>query len=114
MREDLDVGLRTLLSRRIRTNNAGDATLIDQKVAAVGRLNALSDAQIEDYLWIQQAQVNQALLAYTKLRATEFPVVRLGPEGEEVTLPKAATIALLLGEIVLAMFLATRAVRPSR
>ncbi len=90
------------------------AILLNQRIEDTRRLRALSDPQLEDYLWIQQAQINQPLLAHAKLRMTFSPIVKMGPDGDTVSVPKGATLAIRLAEILAAMLLASRAVMPNR
>lgn len=110
-RADLDEGLRGLVRERARNPDAGTTMLLDQRITEAERLKQMSNAELEDYLWVQQAQVNQPLLAYAKLRVLNGPVVRL-PKGNPVKIPSPAPAALLLGEVILAAFLGMRAVSP--
>ena len=61
-------------------------------------------------LWVQEAQLNQPLLAYGKLRVTRGPAVRFGPESDPVELPEPATAGILLAELIAAVFLGVRGV----
>ena len=111
-RADLDNGLQSLLQQRARTKDAGAAIVLDQRIAEVERLRRRSDAELEDYLWVQEAQFNQPLVAYAKLRATRGPVVRLGPEAEPITVPDPGTPGILLAEVLVAIWIASRGVAP--
>jgi hypothetical protein len=111
-RQDLDEGLQALLQERARTKNAGAAIVLDQRIAEVELLRRRSDAELEDYLWVQEAQLNQPLLAYARLRATRGPVVKLGPDSEPLPVPEHAPAGALLGEVILAMWIASRGVAP--
>jgi hypothetical protein len=109
-RQDLDDGLRGLVRQRAQVQDTGVAIMIDQRIQEAEQLKNLSDPQLEDYLWVQEAQLNQPLLAYAKLRAMKGPSVRLGADRDPVELPFPATPAILLGELLLAGFLAIRGV----
>ncbi|MHC4225693.1 MAG: TFIIB-type zinc ribbon-containing protein [Planctomycetota bacterium] len=109
---DLRRGQRELFSQMGNTEDAGLEVVLEQRINEVERLNALSDAEIEDYLWVQEAQLWPPILAYSKLKATRGPVVRLGPDSEPVSLPMAATLAILVVEFVLAGIVVSRAVAP--
>jgi hypothetical protein len=113
-REDLDNGLRGLVRQRAQVQDTGTGLLLDQRIQEAERIKNLSDPQLEDYLWIQQAQLNQPLLAYAKLRATNGPLVRFGADRDPVTVPFPATPAILLGGIILAAVLAIRGVIAKR
>jgi hypothetical protein len=113
-REDLDNGLRGLVRQRAQVQDTGTGLLLDQRIHEAERLKNLTDPQLEDYLWVQQAQLNQPLLAYAKLRATEGPIVRLGVERDPIRVPFPATPAILLAEIILAAVLAIRGVIAKR
>ncbi len=109
-RADLDEGLHGLVQQRARTKDAGTAIVLDQRIAEVERLRRRGDASLEDYLWTQQAQINQPLLAYMKLRATAGPVLRLGVDAEPSRLPPSVTLGLVGLELLLAVLLARRGV----
>jgi hypothetical protein len=111
-REDLDRGLRELLRVRSRTQNAGQAALLDHRITATEELKHLTDAQLEDYLWQQKAVLGHALVAYGKIRVLEGPAVKLGPGNAPVELPEHAVPGILAGEFLLAFILALRGVMP--
>jgi len=111
-REDLDKGLRELLRIRSRTQEAGPAAMLDQKITKTEELKHLSDPQLEDYLWCQRAGMGHPLVAYGKLRVLEGPAVKLGPGNDPVELPEHAVPGILAGEFLLAFILAVRAVMP--
>jgi hypothetical protein len=111
-REDLDKGLQALLQERARTRDAGAAIVLDQRIGEVEMLRRRSDPELEDYLWVQEAQLNQPLLAYAKLRAMHGPVVKLGPDSEPIEVPEHAPAGALVGELILAMWIASRGVAP--
>jgi len=113
-REDLDNGLRGLVRQRAQVQDTGTGLLLDQRIQETEHLKNLSDPQIEDYLWVQQAQLNQPLLAYGKLRAMSGPIVRLGAERDPINVPFPATPAILLAELILASILAIRGVIAKR
>ncbi len=109
-REDLDRGLHGLVQQRARTKDAGTAIVLDTRIAEVERLRRRSDAGLEDYLWTQEAQVNQPLLAYMKLRATAGPALRLGVESQPSRLPPSVMLGVVALELLLAILLARRGV----
>lgn len=111
-RKDLDVGLEQLLRRRARVQDEGERLLLQQQAAEVERLLRSSSGGIEDYLWMQEAQLANPLLAYAKLRATRGPAVRLGPEADPIHLATPFNIAILAGEMLIALILAARGVLP--
>jgi hypothetical protein len=111
-RDDLEQGIRLLMAQRASTEDAGLEVMLDQRIAEAERLRSLNDAQIEDYLWTQQAQVNQPLMAYTKLRVIQGPVVRLGPDNDPIDLPHPAPAGIVLGELILAFVILWRSVTP--
>lgn len=111
-RSDLDRGLRGLLQQRARTKDAGTAIVLDQRIGEVERLRRRSDPELEDYLWVQEAQFNQPLVAYAKLRATNGPVIRLGPDADPVEVPPESIPAVLGLEFVLALWLTWRGIKP--
>ncbi len=111
-REDLDKGLRELLRVRSRTQDAGPAALLDQRITETERLKHFTDAQLEDYLWQQKADVGHPLVAYGKLRVMEGPAVKIAPKADPVQLPEHAVPGILIGEFLLAFILALRAVTP--
>jgi hypothetical protein len=113
-REDLDNGLRGLVRQRAQVQDTGTGLLLDQRIHEAERLKNLSDPQIEDYLWVQQAQLNQPLLAYAKLRATNGPLVRFGADRDPINVPFPATPGILLAEFILAAILAIRGVVAKR
>jgi hypothetical protein len=111
-RADLDKGLRALVRERSRTTDAGAAALLDVRITEAERLKHLTDAEVEDFLWKQQAGINQPLAAYAKLRVLNGPALKLGPGNEPVELPEHAPAAILAGEFLLALVLAIRGVMP--
>jgi len=111
-REDLDKGLRELLRVRSRTQDAGAAALLDHRITETEELKHLSDAQLEDYLWKQRAQLGNPLIAYGKFRVLEGPAVKLAPKSAPVRLPEHAVPGILIGEFLVAFVLALRAVMP--
>lgn len=113
-REDLDNGLRGLVRQRAQVQDTGTGLLLDQRIQEAERLKNMSDPQLEDYLWVQEAQINQPLLAYSKLRATNGPIVRLGAERDPIRVPFPATPAILLAEMIAAAILAIRGVIAKR
>ncbi|MFQ5845629.1 MAG: hypothetical protein ACE5JG_11645 [Planctomycetota bacterium] len=113
-REDLAAGLRGLARERAHTQDAEKRFALDRRIREVHRLQSLSDAEIEDYLWTQQAQLDQPLLAYAWHRIRDGAMVHLGPEGKTVRLGLLATAGAWLLDLVLAAFLAARGVMPPR
>ena len=111
-RDDLELGLRSLTRQRTRGADAGTAIMLDQRIGEVERLRALSDAQIEDYLWTQEAQVRVAPLAHAKLRLTVGPTLRLGANGKTKAFEPPITGAIFGAEVLLALILALRCVWP--
>lgn len=111
---DLEDGLKELAAQYEDTQDAGAAIVLKQRIEDTRRLHALSDPQIEDYLWIQQARINQPLLAHAKLRMTFSPIIKMGPDAATVSVPMGATLAIRLAEIIAAILLASRAVMPNR
>ena len=111
-RDDLDRGLRALAAEQHRVGDEGTRLLLESRIHEIKRLQGLNDASLEDYLWTQEAQVNNGLLAYGKLRATQGPVVRFGANANPVELAMWPTLGLLIGEFLLAVILASRAVLP--
>ncbi len=111
-REDLDKGLRELLRVRSRTQDAGAAALLDHRITETEELKHLTDAQLEDYLWQQRAGLGHPLVAYGKLRVLEGPAVKIAPKRDPMQLPEHAVPGILLGEYLLALVLALRAVTP--
>jgi len=113
-RADLDAGLEALIRKRGRMVDAGERIVLDEQILEVENLRRRTDAQLEDYLWTQQAQIAQPLLAYGKLRATQGPVFRMGVENEPVRLPGPATAGVLGADVLLGVFLAVRGVSSRR
>jgi len=111
-REDLESGLHSLRRQRTHTDDAGETIVLEKRIGDTKALLDLSDAQLEDYLWVQEAQLNQPLLAYSKLRATRGPAIQLGPDRDPVDVPPMAIPGILLGEVLLAAFVAARLVSP--
>jgi hypothetical protein len=116
-RKDLDEGrkqLRKNLARADRADDVAERTVLETRLRRAERLEALSDAQLEDYLWTQQAQVNQPLVAYAKLRATQAPLVKLGADREPIEAPEHVPLAIIGGELLLALLVAYRGVKSKR
>ncbi|MHC4956178.1 MAG: TFIIB-type zinc ribbon-containing protein [Planctomycetota bacterium] len=114
-RRDLERGRNDLKSQLARAEKLGDATsstLLETRLRRVERLEAASDAEIEDYLWVQEAQINQPLLAYSKLRLTDGPLLKLGAEREPIEAPKHAALGVAGLELLIAFVLAWRGVKP--
>ena len=114
---DLEVGRRRLSLEMARANKAGDTagfTLLETRMARVERLEAASDPQIEDYLWTQQAQINQPLIAYGKLRVMEGPMLQFGADSDPIEGPKHASLGIVGLELLAGMFIAYRAVKSKR
>ncbi|MEE8105768.1 MAG: hypothetical protein V3T86_09565 [Planctomycetota bacterium] len=112
-RQDLDMGVEQLVREREMTHGTrdkGERILLDQRIGEAERLRGLTDPQIEDYLWVQQAGIGQPLIAYAKLRGSTAPIVRLGPGGKIVMLDKRLTAGLWIGEILLAAAIAVAGV----
>ena len=103
VRADLAQGLRGLERQRGRTTEEGVLIVIDDRIAQVKQLQAQPSARLEDYLWVQQAQLWPAPLAYAKLRATQGPLVRLGPDSKAIRVAPAVSLAALGGEIAVAV-----------
>jgi len=116
-RKDLEVGRKQLqkgLARARRADDIAEATLLETRLRRAERLLAASDAQLEDYLWTQQAQFNQPLIAYAKLRVMNAPLLKLGPDREPVEAPEHVPLAIVGAELLLAMFLAYQGVKQKR
>ena len=111
-RKDLDEGLRGLEDQYADATDAGAAIVLRQRIEETRRLQGLSDPQLEDYLWVQQAHLNQPLLAYAKVRYTDAPIVRLGEKAKPIRLPREAVLAIRAALIIATTILAIRAVRP--
>jgi hypothetical protein len=114
-REDLDKGLRELLRVRARTQDAtqaGQAASLDIRIAGTEELKHLTDAELEDYLWMQRAGLGNGLVAYGKARVLEGPAVKLTPQSRPMELPENAVPGILIGEFLVAFALAIRAVMP--
>ena len=109
---DLSSGLKNLEARRAQTVDASDRAALDHRIREVNRLQSLTNAQIEDYLWVQQGGIAQPLMAYSWNRVKNGPLVQLGPEGSTVYLGDYGTAAGWGLDFLLVMWLATRAVRP--
>ncbi len=105
-RADLDRGVKSLSRQRGHITDEGMAIVLDQRIARVNELHRMTDAELEDYLWVQEAQLNQPLLAYIKLRATRGPLVRLGSDAEPIVVKQEMNLAALGGEMLLAAILA--------
>ena len=113
-RKELEDGLRGLRDQYADASDAGVAIVLKQRVEEARRLQSLSDAELEDYIWVQQAQINQPLLAYAKLRYTDAPIVRLGEKAKPIRLPREAVLGIRAALIIATVILAMRAVRPTR
>jgi hypothetical protein len=113
-REEIARGLDALERRKAMNQDAGTAILLDQRITEAQSLTRLTDPELEDYLWKQQAHVNQPLVAYTKLRITRGPVVKLGPEAKPMDVPVKYIPAILGAEMLLALWLASRGVLATR
>jgi hypothetical protein len=111
-REDLDRGLRELLRVRSRTQDAGAGALLDHRITETEQLKHMTDAELEDYLWQQKAEIGIPVAAYGKLRVLEGPAVKLAPKSDPVQLPEHAVPGILAGEFLVAFILALRAVMP--
>jgi hypothetical protein len=110
-RDDLEYGLSGLNAQLIRMHDEGNRIVLQERIAEVHRLQNLTDAQLEDYLWTQEAQINQPLLAYATLRAWKGPAIRLGVDSDPIDVPSPGTPAILLGEVIVAVWLGLRFVR---
>jgi hypothetical protein len=114
MRKDLDAGKKELLTQLARAQKVGDvttATMLDTRVQRVEKLEASSNAELEDYLWVHEASFGQPMIAYAKLRVMYAPMLKLGPDSEPKNAPNNTPPMILGGEMLLAMFLAYRGVR---
>lgn len=111
-REDLERGLRELLRVRSRTQDAGTAVLLDVRITETERLKHMTDAELEDYLWQQKAELGHPLVAYGKLRVMDGPALKIAPKSAPVQLPEHAVPGILIGEFLVAFILALRAVTP--
>lgn len=111
-RTELAEGLKALVQRYEDASDAGVEVLLKDRVEETRRLQRLSDPELEDYLWVQQAQLNQPLLAYAKLQFTREPIVKLGEKSKPVRMKEELTLGIRAGVILLGMILAARAVRP--
>ena len=111
---DLDDGLQGLAAQYADAQDAGAAVVLKQRMDETRRLRTLSDPQIEDYIWIQRAQINHPLLAHAKLRLTASPIVKMGTAMDPIRVPKEATLGIRLAELIAAVVLATRAVLPRK
>ena len=105
-RADLDRGLKSLSRQRSHITDEGTAIVLDERIARVTELHRLSDAAIEDYLWVQEAQINQPLMAYVKLRVIRGPLVRLGADAEPIVVKRELNMAAMGGELLLAAIVA--------
>jgi len=113
-RADLSEGIKGLRAQQDNAKDAGISIVIAQRISEAERLSSLSDAHVEDYLWVQEAQVNQPLLAYAKLRATQAPIVRMGPKAKPIHVPKEGTIAIRVAEGLVGLVLVLRAVKAGK
>ncbi len=107
-RQNLEQGLEGLTEQAAATSDEGTKLLMEHRINEVRRLQGMSDARLEDYLFRQEAQVNVAILAYAKLRVTDGPSIRFGPDNDPVEMPAAVIAGLLLVELALATWLTTR------
>jgi len=103
VRADIDQGLASLGNQRKLTTDEGVRIVIDERIAQARRLKDLPDARLEDYIWVQQAQLWPAPLAYAKLRALHGPLVRLGPDAKPMRVEPSQNLAALGGEVALAV-----------
>jgi hypothetical protein len=113
-RKDIDEGLFGLGEQYANIDDAGAAVMLKERMEEAEALQRLSDAQLEDYLFVQQAQINQPLLAYAMLWATEGPVIQFADKMAPMELPRTAVIPIRAGELLLAIVLALRAVLPKQ
>jgi len=109
-REDLSMEL----GRAQKNGDAVETTTLQTRLNRVEQLEGKSDSQLEDYLWIQQAQINQPLVAYAKLRVTDGPVLKFGLENDAIKVPKHSASGVAGLELLLGIFLAWRGVRTKR
>jgi hypothetical protein len=105
-RADLDRGLKSLKRQRSHISDEGTAIVLDQRIARVTELHRRSDASIEDYLWVQEAQINQPLMAYVKLRVIRGPLVQLGADAKPIVVKRELNMAAMGSELLLAAILA--------
>jgi hypothetical protein len=113
-RRDLDAGLDHLLRKRGRTQDEGEKMLLQQRIVDVEALRRKSSAELEDYLWMQEAQLRPGLLAYSSLRAANGPFVKLGPDAQPMRIEKSLQLAALGAEMLVAFLIAVRAILPRR
>ncbi|MEM8882595.1 MAG: TFIIB-type zinc ribbon-containing protein [Planctomycetota bacterium] len=116
-REDLSAGkvqLASQLARARKMTDVKSAAILEAKFEQAEKLEKLTDAQIEDYLWTQQAQFNQPLVAYAKVKLTQGDLLKLGADKPPVRAPKHAPIAIAGVELLLAMLIAYQGVKSKR
>jgi len=116
-RNDLKVGSEDLTLQLGRAQKIGDVTkttTLQTRLKRVERLEDSTDAQLEDYLWVQQAQISQPFVAYAKLRVTDGPVLKLGLDNDAIEMPKHSAAGVVGLELLLGIFLAWRGVRSKR
>ena len=116
-RKDIDVGKKELaqsLARAQKVDDVAERTVLETRLRRAERLAASSDAEIEDYLWTQQAQINQPLVAYGKLRVMNAPLAKFGADREPIEAPKHVPPVIVGVELLLAMIIAYQAVKQKR
>lgn len=116
-RNDLKLGSEDLTLQLGRAQKVGDVaktTTLETRLKRLERLEASTDAQLEDYLWVQQAQINQPFVAYAKLRVTDGPVLKLGLDNDAIEVPQHAATGVVGLELLIGIFLAWRGVRSKR
>lgn len=110
-RQDLDTGLKSLLAQAANAHDEGTRIVVEQRIAETRRLQSMSDAQLEDYLWVQQGGIKIPVAAYAEMRVLQGPVARLGADGDPIRLPSPAPAGILLAEIILGFFIGMRGIR---
>ncbi|MHC4938032.1 MAG: TFIIB-type zinc ribbon-containing protein [Planctomycetota bacterium] len=116
-RKDIAEGKKELaknLARAQKVDDVNERTLLETWLRRAERLEAASDAELEDYLWVQQAQLNQPLVAYAKLRVMHAPLVKLGADREPIEAPEHMPMAIVGAELLLAFLLAYQGVKQKR
>lgn len=109
--KELDAGLQGLSLQYSEVEDAGAAIVLKARIEETRRLRALSSGELEDYLWMQQAQINNPMLAHAKLRVTTAPIVRLGPDRKPIRVRMEATMGIRIAELLIAILLAARFVK---
>jgi len=110
-REDLDRGLASLLAKEAGIRDEGTRIVVQRRIAETRRLQSMSDAQLEDYLWVQQGGIKIPLAAYAKMRVLRGPIARLGADSDPLRLPAPAPAGVLLAEVALGFFLGMRGLK---